>query len=51
MELQNIRRNFENLSMKDPELVKEFHSRVTIIVNQTRALGENLKKQKIVKRS
>ena len=36
--------------MKDSESVKEFHSRVTTIVNQKRALGEDLKEPKVVEK-
>ena len=35
---------------EDFETVKEFHWSVTTIVNQTRALGEDLKEQKVVKK-
>ncbi|XP_073103322.1 uncharacterized protein [Elaeis guineensis] len=42
VKLQGLRRDFETLFMKSSESVHEFFARVLVVVNQTRAMGENL---------
>ena len=50
LKLQNLRHDFENLSIKDSESVKKFRLRITTIVNRTSALNEDLKEQKVVEK-
>ncbi|KAJ7962170.1 Retrovirus-related Pol polyprotein from transposon TNT 1-94 [Quillaja saponaria] len=40
VKLQSLRRQFENLRMKDVEVVKDYFSKVIEIVNQMRTFGE-----------
>ncbi|XP_076915886.1 uncharacterized protein LOC143575368 [Bidens hawaiensis] len=42
VKLQGLRRDFENLQMKDGEMVGEYFSRVMAIVGQQRAFGEEI---------
>ncbi|CAI0393619.1 unnamed protein product [Linum tenue] len=37
---QNLWRDFDNLSMKETESIKDFHSRTAEIVNQIKATGD-----------
>ncbi|XP_078149674.1 uncharacterized protein LOC144544991 [Carex rostrata] len=48
MKLQGLRRDFETLQMKTEESVQIFLSRVTTVVNQIRAYGDNLTEQTVV---
>ncbi|KAD3336077.1 hypothetical protein E3N88_31596 [Mikania micrantha] len=48
--IQGLRREFENLSMKDGEVVGEYFSRVMANVSQQRAFGEEVVDQKIVEK-
>ncbi|PKA48313.1 Retrovirus-related Pol polyprotein from transposon TNT 1-94 [Apostasia shenzhenica] len=48
--LQNLRRDFENLVMNDSESVQEFSSRVNAVVKKIRTLGEILPEQKVVEK-
>ncbi|XP_076896347.1 uncharacterized protein LOC143549305 [Bidens hawaiensis] len=50
VKLQGLRRDFENLSMKDNELVGDYFSRVMAIVSQKRAFGETVSDQTIVEK-
>lgn len=50
VKLQTMRRDFENLQMKSSESVQEFFSRILLVVNQIKALGEELTDQKVVER-
>ena len=50
IKLQSLHRDFETLLMKNSESVQELFSRVFTIVNQIRALGENLSDQRIVEK-
>ncbi|XP_021758678.1 uncharacterized protein LOC110723641 [Chenopodium quinoa] len=50
IKLQSLRRDFENLKMKDNELVKNYFSRVIEIVNQMKSYGEEISNEKIVKK-
>ncbi|KAA3472462.1 Integrase, catalytic core [Gossypium australe] len=36
----NLRRDFENLKMKEEETVKQYSNRITAVVNSIRLLGE-----------
>ncbi|KAD1605691.1 hypothetical protein E3N88_42566 [Mikania micrantha] len=50
IKLQGLRRDFENLSMKDNESVGDYFSRVMGIVSQKRAFGEMVTDQSIVEK-
>ncbi|XP_076930461.1 uncharacterized protein LOC143595297 [Bidens hawaiensis] len=50
VKLQGLRKDFENLSMKDGELVGDYFSRVMAIVSQKRSYGENITDQIIVEK-
>ncbi|XP_076912615.1 uncharacterized protein LOC143570979 [Bidens hawaiensis] len=50
VKLQGLRRDFENLVMKETELVGEYFSRVMTIVSQKRAYGEVVADQTIVEK-
>ena len=45
VKLQNLRRDFENLKMKDNETVDNFMTQVMNVVNQLRQYGEGLSDQ------
>ena len=45
VKLQNLRRDFENLKMKDNEIVDNFMTQVMNVVNQLRQYGEYLSDQ------
>lgn len=48
IKLQNLRRDFENLKMKDSESVKEYSSRMMEIINQMKIYGEAFFDKRIV---
>ena len=48
--LQSLWKNFDCLTMKESESIKDFFSRVTEIVNQIRAYGEHIEEKKIVEK-
>nr|AAL58228.1 putative gag-pol polyprotein [Oryza sativa Japonica Group]ABF96256.1 retrotransposon protein, putative, unclassified [Oryza sativa Japonica Group] len=48
VKLQTLRRQFQNLLMKESEKVKDYFSRVIEIVNQIRLYGEDINDQKVV---
>nr|XP_043616109.1 uncharacterized protein LOC122588027 [Erigeron canadensis] len=50
IKLQGLRRDFENLSMKEDELVGDYFSRVMAIVSQKRSYGEEVLDQVIVEK-
>ncbi|KAG6512658.1 hypothetical protein ZIOFF_030787 [Zingiber officinale] len=50
IKLQNYWRNFDNLSMKENEFVKDFSSRVAEIVNQIKGCGDTIFQKKVVER-
>ncbi|KAG6493460.1 hypothetical protein ZIOFF_048446 [Zingiber officinale] len=50
IKLQNYWRNFDNLSMKENESVKDFSSRVDEIVNQIKGCGDTISEKKVVER-
>lgn len=50
IKLQSLRRDFENLRMKDNDLVKDYFSRIIEIVNQMKSYGEEISDEKIVKK-
>ncbi|XP_022887734.1 uncharacterized protein LOC111403452 [Olea europaea var. sylvestris] len=46
--LQALRRNFENLKMKELETAKDYYSRIDEIVNQLRSYGDDVPEKKVV---
>jgi hypothetical protein len=46
--LQIPRRELENIKMKDFEIVKDYHGRIKVVVNQMRSIGENIIDQRVV---
>nr|XP_048328422.1 uncharacterized protein LOC125422023 [Ziziphus jujuba var. spinosa] len=50
MQLLNLRREFENLTMLELETVKEFSDKLMKIVNQIRFLGESFLDQRIIEK-
>ena len=48
--LQTLRRKFKNLKMKDFEIAKDYYSRVDEIVDQLRAYGDDIPKNKVVEK-
>nr|CAH66391.1 OSIGBa0134J07.9 [Oryza sativa] len=50
VKLQTLRRQFQNLLMKESEKVKDYFSRVIEIVNQMRLYGEDINDQKVVEK-
>ena len=50
VKLQNLRRDFENMKMKDSEIVDNFMTQVMCVVNQLRQYGENLPNQHVIEK-
>ena len=50
VKLQNLRRDFENLKMKDIETVDCFMTQVMNVVNQLRQYGEDLPDQCVIEK-
>ena len=48
--LQNLRRDFENLQMKDLDSIDSFFTQAMRIVNQIRSYGETLGDQQVVEK-
>ena len=48
IKLQNLRRDFENMKMKDNEIVDNFMTQIMNIVNQLRKYGEDLSDQRVI---
>ncbi|XP_022843422.1 uncharacterized protein LOC111366977 [Olea europaea var. sylvestris] len=46
--LQTLRRNFENLKMKESETAKDYYSRIDEIVNQLKSYGDDVPEKKVV---
>jgi hypothetical protein len=46
--LQSLRREFENLQMKDSDSIEQFTYHVTNLVNQIRKNGDELAYQKVI---
>ena len=50
VKIQTLRRQFQNLQMRESEKVKDYFSRVIEVVNQMRTYGEEINDQKIVEK-
>jgi predicted ribonuclease YlaK len=50
VKLQTLWRDFDNLAMKESERVRDFFSRVALIVNQIRSGGDTIEEKKIVEK-
>ena len=50
VKLQNLRRDFENLKMKDNETVDCFMTQVMNVVRQLRQYGEDLPDQRVIEK-
>ncbi|XP_022853494.1 uncharacterized protein LOC111374962 [Olea europaea var. sylvestris] len=46
--LQTLRRNFENLKMKDSEIAKDYYSKIDKIVNQIKSYEDDVPQKKVV---
>ncbi|KAL4323791.1 hypothetical protein GQ457_11G010010 [Hibiscus cannabinus] len=49
-QLLNLRRDFENLKMKESETVKQYSNRIMAIVNNIRLLGDEFNEKRIVEK-
>ncbi|KAG8490019.1 hypothetical protein CXB51_016093 [Gossypium anomalum] len=49
-QLLNLRRDFENLKMKEEETVKQYSDRIMAVVNSIRLLGEQFSETRIVEK-
>ncbi|KAK5785365.1 hypothetical protein PVK06_039943 [Gossypium arboreum] len=49
-QLLNLRRDFENLKMKEEETVKKYSDRIMVVVNSIRLLGEQFSEARIVEK-
>ena len=50
VKLQTLRRDFENIKMKDSESMKDYYSRIKEIVNKLRSYGDDIADKKIVEK-
>ena len=50
VKLQNTRRDFESLQMKEREDIDSFMNRVITVVNQLKIYGDDIKDQKVVEK-
>ncbi|KAK2366943.1 hypothetical protein QL285_080272 [Trifolium repens] len=50
VKLQSLRKQYENLNMKNNEKVPEYISRMTLITNEMKACGETLSEQVIIEK-
>ncbi|CAL8108654.1 unnamed protein product [Prunus armeniaca] len=50
VKLQTLRKDFENIKMKDSETSQGYYARVKEIINQLRAYGENINDSRIVEK-
>nr|XP_017228871.1 PREDICTED: uncharacterized protein LOC108204088 [Daucus carota subsp. sativus] len=48
--LQNLRREFENLKMKEGETIKDYSSRVIKLVNELKSNGESITDQRVIEK-
>ncbi|XP_052479084.1 uncharacterized protein LOC128034574 [Gossypium raimondii] len=50
-QLINLRRDFENLKMRDSETIKQYSDRIMSTVNNIRLLGDNFSESRVVRKS
>ncbi|XP_026420250.1 uncharacterized protein LOC113316247 [Papaver somniferum] len=50
VKLQSLRRDLENIKMKDSEVAKDYYSRIMEIANQMKSYGENIGDKKLVEK-
>ncbi|KAK4386398.1 putative disease resistance protein [Sesamum angolense] len=50
IKLQTLRRDFENMKMKDSETIDEYYSKVRELVNQLKAYGEDIPEKRVVEK-
>ncbi|KAL0393227.1 UNVERIFIED_CONTAM: putative mitochondrial protein [Sesamum radiatum] len=50
IKLQTLRRDFENMKMKDSETIDEYYTKVRELVNQLKAYGEDIPEKRIVEK-
>ena len=50
IKLQTLRRDFENLKMKTFEIVKEYSSRISYVMNQMKIYDKSISNQLVVKK-
>ena len=48
--LQDLKRDFENINLKENEIMQEFSDRFTELVNQMKIYGDQIKDKKIVEK-
>ncbi|KAL0316877.1 UNVERIFIED_CONTAM: Retrovirus-related Pol polyprotein from transposon TNT 1-94 [Sesamum radiatum] len=50
IKLQTLRRDFENMKMKDSETIDEYYTKVRELVNQLKAYGEDISEKRVVEK-
>ena len=50
IKLQSLRREFENLKMKDGVIIKDYSSRIIRLVNELKSNEENITDQRVVEK-
>ncbi|KAL0440851.1 UNVERIFIED_CONTAM: hypothetical protein Sradi_0024000 [Sesamum radiatum] len=50
IKLQTLRRYFENMKMKDSEMIDEYYTKVRELVNQLKAYGEDIPEKRVVEK-
>ncbi|KAK4408807.1 hypothetical protein Sango_0461700 [Sesamum angolense] len=50
IKLQTLRRDFENMKMKDSETIDEYYTKVRELVNQLKAYGEDIPEKSVVEK-
>lgn len=50
VKLQSLQLEFDNLKMKKDECIKDYSARVIEIVNQLKAMGEDITDQRVVQK-
>ncbi|KAL0387812.1 UNVERIFIED_CONTAM: Retrovirus-related Pol polyprotein from transposon TNT 1-94 [Sesamum radiatum] len=50
IKLQTLRRDFENMKMKDSETIDEYYTKVRELVNQLKAYGEDIPEKRVVEK-
>ncbi|KAK4395553.1 hypothetical protein Sango_1709600 [Sesamum angolense] len=50
IKLQTLRRDFENMKMKDSEMIDEYYTKVCELMNQLKAYGEDIPEKRVVEK-